>query len=115
MASWILVSRRHEGTLSIEGVVEAVEGGVVRVAIALTHTVMAALWTDTLVTFAHQARGTEAAGDAGAILRTQAVVVECLTALLTLGAETVLVDLSRATLFVWGKRRRWWMQHLSHT
>lgn len=72
-----------------------------RVSVALTYTVVAALWTDTLLTFAHQAGGTEAARDAGAVFRTQTCIMKCLTPLLTLGAETVMVELSRATLFVW--------------
>lgn len=75
MASRILVPSCHKRTLSIEGVVEAVEGAVVRVSVALAHTVVAALWTDTLITLTHQARGTEAARDAGAIFRTQTFIM----------------------------------------
>lgn len=69
LASWILVSSRHKGTLPVEGVVEAVKGGVVRVSVALAHTVVAALGPDALLTLAHQAGGTEAARDTGAVLR----------------------------------------------
>lgn len=69
MASGILVSSRHKGTLPVEGIVEAVEGGVVRVSVALAYTVVATLRPDALLTLAYQTGGTEAARDAGAILR----------------------------------------------
>lgn len=64
LSSWVLVSSGHEGTLPIEGVVETVESGVVRVTVSFAHTVMAPLRTDAFFTLAHQARGTEAASDA---------------------------------------------------
>lgn len=100
LATRVLIPSCHKGTLPIKGVVKAVEGCVMGIPIALAHTVVAALRWDTPLTLTHQTRGTEAARDTGALLRTQAFIMKCLALLLALGTETVLVDLPRATLLV---------------
>lgn len=104
LATWILISCCYKWTVSIEGVVETIKGSVVWVTITLTHTVTAMFRWNTSFTLAHQARGTEAAWDAGALLWTLAFIIKSLTLLLTLWTEAILVDLPRTTFLIC----EWW-------
>lgn len=101
LAADVLVPRGHVGTLAVEGVVLAIEGLVVRVAVAFAHAVTALLGIDATISLAHEAGRAEAAGHASALtLQASSVVVQVLTRLFAGCTEAVLVPLAWSALLV---------------